>query len=70
MSESAGQKTQQETCSQLVASIERQAQEGVRFPISEATKIEQQLLACLEQRKITQAQFNALLELIKDVDRR
>ena len=64
------EKIQKETCSQIVANIERQAREGVKFPISEATKIEQQLLACVEQGKITQAEFNALIELIKDVDRR
>ena len=64
------EKIEQETCSQLVANIERQAQEGVKFPIFEATKIEQQLTVCLEQGKITQAQFNALIQLIKEVDRR
>ena len=60
------EKLQQETCSQLVANIEKQAREGVRFPISEATKIEQQLRACVEQRNITQAEFNALIELMKE----
>jgi len=64
------EKIEQETCSQLVANIERQAQEGVKFPIFEASKIEQQLTVCLEQGRITQAQFNALVELMKDVNRR
>jgi hypothetical protein len=64
------EKPQQETCSQLVANIERQAQEGVKFPVSEVTKIEQQLRACVAQGKITQAQVNALLNLIKEVDSR
>ncbi|HEY6347138.1 MAG TPA: hypothetical protein VIY49_37075 [Bryobacteraceae bacterium] len=54
-----------ESCSEIIASIEKQASEGVRFPISEATKFEQQLQICLEQRKITQAEFNALIELMK-----
>jgi hypothetical protein len=58
-------KTEQASCLEIVAEIEKQASAGVRFPISEATKFEQQLLICLEQRKITQAQFNALIELMK-----
>jgi hypothetical protein len=58
-------KTEQVNCSEIVASIQKQASEGVRFPISEATKFQQQLQICLEQRKITQAQFNALIELMK-----
>ena len=61
---------QVETCSEIVANIERQAREGVKFPISEAMKLEQQLLGCVEQGKITKAEFNALIELIKEVDRR
>lgn len=69
MSESV-EKMGQETCSQIVANIERQAREGVRFPNSEVTKIEQQLRACVEQGKITQAEFNALIQLIKNVDKR
>jgi hypothetical protein len=64
------EKTEQAICSQIVANIERQAREGVKFPTSEVTKIEQQLRACVEQGKITQAQFNALIQLIKDVNTR
>jgi hypothetical protein len=69
MSTSA-EKIGQETCSQIVANIERQAREGVRFPASEVAQIEQQLRACVEQRKITQAEFNALIDLIKEVNAR
>jgi hypothetical protein len=65
-----GGKTGQETCSEIVASIEKQAREGVKFPISEVTKLEQQLRACVAERKITQAQFNALIQLMKTVDSR
>jgi hypothetical protein len=65
-----GGKTEQETCSQIVAGIEKQAREGVKFPISEATKLEQQLRACVAEGKITQAQFNALIQLMKTFDSR
>ena len=64
------EKTEQTTCSQIVADIERQARDGVKFPSSEVAKIEPQLRACVEQGKITQAEFNALLQLIKDVNTR
>lgn len=64
------EKTEQAICSQIVANLERQAREGVKFPTSEVTKIEQQLRGCVEQGKITQAEFNALIQLIKDVNTR
>lgn len=64
------EKTEQATCSQIVANIERQAREGVKFPNFEVAKIEQQLRACVEERKITQAEFNALIQLIKEVNTR
>ena len=70
MSESVEQKIQQQTCSQIIAEVERQAREGVRFPISEARAIEQQLQACVQQGKITQAEFNAVIQLMKNVDTR
>ena len=66
----SGEKMQQETCSQIVANIEKQAREGVKFPTSEVARIEPQLRACVEQGKITQAEFNALLQLIKEVNAR
>jgi hypothetical protein len=57
-------------CLQLIENVEKQASEGIKFPVAEAKEVQQQLLQCLDEGKITRAQYNAVLELIKLDDSR
>ena len=58
------------TCLQLIENVEKQASEGIKFPVAEGKEVQQQLLQCLNEGKITRAQYNAVLELIKLDDSR
>jgi hypothetical protein len=58
------------TCLQLIESVEKQASEGIKFPVAEGKAVQQQLLQCVDEGKITRAQYNAAMELIKLDDSR
>jgi hypothetical protein len=59
-----------QTCTELVESVLRQAEEGVRFPVREGDAIVAQLKNCLADKFISQSQYDEAINAILTDDRR